>query len=68
MKNKKVCLKLLLLTILALFIASTTSLAATVVNVTGLTVNVKDEKAYLEWDKISNVSGYEVHIKIPGQG
>ena len=55
MKNKKVCLKLLLLTILALFIASTTSLAATVVNVTGLTVNVKDEKAYLEWDKISNV-------------
>ena len=68
MKNRKVFLRLLLLTALILFVASTLSFAANVSNVTNLTVDVKEEKAYLEWNKVSNVSGYEVYVNIPGKG
>ncbi len=68
MESKKVCLKIFLLTILSLFIATTMSFAATLSTVKDLTVDMKDEKAYLEWDEISGATGYEVHVKIPGRG
>ena len=68
MRNKKICLKIFLLTILSLFIITTISFAASVDTTTDLTVDMQGEKAYLEWDKVSNATGYEVHIKIPGKG
>ena len=68
MKNKKICFKILLLTILTILIGTTMSFAAALKTVTGLTVDMQGEKAYLEWNAISGATGYEVHINIPGKG
>ena len=68
MRNKKICFKILFLTLLACIITTTFSFAASLSRVTDLTVEMKDEKAYLEWNSIKNATGYEVYINIPGRG
>jgi CRISPR/Cas system CMR-associated protein Cmr5 small subunit len=66
--NKKVYSKLLLLIIVVLAILGTQSLAATVSRVTGLKSEpVNSTEVKLSWNRITNVTGYEVYIKEAGQ-
>ena len=61
--NKKVYSKLLLLIIVVLAILGTQSLAATVSRVTGLKSEpVNSTEVKLSWNRITNVTGYEVYI------
>jgi len=66
--NKKVYSKLLLLIIVVLAVMGTQSLAATISRVTGLKSEIASStEVKLSWNKISNVTGYEVYIKESGK-
>ena len=67
-KNKKRSLKILCIMLAMLISVSTQTLAATLSTVTGLTANVVGEKAYLTWNAVSGVTGYEVYVNIAGNG
>ena len=68
MKSKNIYLKILLLTLLTIMMSTTMSFAAPLSTATDLTIEMQGEKAYLEWDKITDATGYEVYINIPGRG
>ena len=68
MKSKNIYLKILLLTLLTIMMSTTMSFAAPLSTAKDLTIEMQGEKAYLEWDKITDATGYEVYINIPGRG
>lgn len=71
-KTKKIFITavLLLTSLLMINIPSMAASTSTPSKVIGLTVKIKNEKAYVNWVSLSdeNIDGYEVHVYVPGHG
>lgn len=68
MKNKTVYLKLMIIAAIFVILIGSQVFAATNSKITNLTANVENERVYLNWGSITEASGYEVLLNIPGYG
>ncbi len=63
-KEKRILLKIFLIVLLMLVAVSTETLATSSTTVTELRYRMIGEKAYLQWNTVSDASGYEVYASL----
>lgn len=68
LKKKSNYLKIFALMMIILFSITAHTFAASISNVTGLKANISGNDVYLNWNSVSDASGYDVYFNIPGYG
>lgn len=57
-----------IITILLFVLLATASIASSELIISNIEVNVTDDKAIIEWNKLDNATGYDIYLEMPALG